>query len=110
MDFAALQIGYSKCLGDSLEASGTISLLRSAKFHAVIDTGSPWDRDGLLEKLAQKKVNPLQIDWVFGTHGHIDHIGNINLFQESKMIVGCDIATKNVYENFDLRSNDYRVC
>ena len=107
MDLDILQTGYYRPLKDSFNASGTITLLTSSEMCVVVDTGSPWDRDTLVATLVERNVEPIRVNWVFGTHGHVDHIGNLNLFQNSKMIVGCDIASKNIYENFDLKKRFY---
>ena len=53
------------------------------------------------------KTNSLgceDIDYVIGTHGHSDHIGNLNLFPQATFIVSFDICKGNVYIDHDFKS------
>lgn len=42
---------------------------------AFVDTGTTHSVPGLLRAMADRGVNPDQVDWVFITHVHLDHAG-----------------------------------
>lgn len=49
--------------------------------------------------LAEQNLHPNDISYLICTHGHIDHIGNLNLFKNAKVILDHDVATKaDIYE------------
>jgi glyoxylase-like metal-dependent hydrolase (beta-lactamase superfamily II) len=56
-----------------------------------------WDRDVLLQKLDEYSVKPDQVDYVVCSHGHSDHIGNLNLFLNAKHFVGSCLNFKDDY-------------
>ena len=71
----------------------------------IVDTGSPRDKERLLEKLEQHKVSPQDVDFVVCTHGHVDHVGNLNIFPKAMCMVSHDILNEeDIYadlpENF----------
>ena len=43
--------------------------------------------------LKQHSLAPSDISYAIGTHGHSDHIGNLNLFTQAQHIVGYTIHT-----------------
>lgn len=56
--------------------------------------------------MAKHKLTPSDINYVICTHGHSDHIGNNNLFLESKLIVGFCVSFKNKYEYFPFKEGE----
>ncbi|KAK2180029.1 hypothetical protein NP493_461g01006 [Ridgeia piscesae] len=44
-----------------------------------------------------KGLTPAEIDTVVGTHGHSDHIGNLNLFPHATVIVSYDISRGDTF-------------
>ncbi|XP_062993353.1 metallo-beta-lactamase domain-containing protein 1 [Elgaria multicarinata webbii] len=87
-----LQEGYSEELPDgSSRADGTVSLVLGPHL-TLVDTGGPWGRDRLLAGLAKQGVAPGDIQHVVCTHGHSDHVGNLNLFPRAELIVGTDVS------------------
>ena len=40
---------------------------------------------------------PDEIDFVVCTHGHSDHVGNLNLFSDATFIVSYDVSRKDHY-------------
>ena len=42
------------------------------------------------------------MDWVVCTHGHSDHVGNLNLFADAKIIVSHDICKGDKYLDSEL--------
>ena len=51
----------------------------------IIDTGSPMNKQELIQNLKELNINPLDIDTVILTHNHFDHTGNIDLFENAKI-------------------------
>ncbi|KAL6471606.1 hypothetical protein MHYP_G00202560 [Metynnis hypsauchen] len=94
---SVLKEGYCTAQPDgTFRADGTISLVRGPKT-VLVDTGGPWDRELLLSKLKARGLSPADVTVVVGTHGHSDHIGNLNLFPRATLIVGCDISEGDRY-------------
>ncbi|NXJ16916.1 MBLC1 protein, partial [Odontophorus gujanensis] len=76
-----LQEGYSRPRSDrTFEADCTITLVRGGPVTALVDTGGPWGRQRLLDALDAVAVSPRDVTHVLCTHGHVDHVGNLNLF------------------------------
>ncbi|CAG5097260.1 Oidioi.mRNA.OKI2018_I69.XSR.g15000.t2.cds [Oikopleura dioica] len=46
--------------------------------NVLFDCGAAHERDTITEKLSEKNISA--IDAVFCSHGHSDHVGNLNLF------------------------------
>lgn len=65
----------------------TIAILKSAGKHVLIDTGGSGARPMLLDALKDRGLTPDDIDYVFLTHLHFDHIANINLFPSATFIL-----------------------
>lgn len=94
---SVLKVGYCVPNSDgSFRADGTISLLTGPRT-VLVDTGGPWDRDFLLEALTQRGVEPQDVEVVVGTHGHSDHVGNLNLFPSAVTVVGYDVSQGDRY-------------
>ncbi|XP_029113498.1 metallo-beta-lactamase domain-containing protein 1 isoform X1 [Scleropages formosus] len=92
-----LQQGYSAPQPDgSTRADCTVSLVRGP-CTVLVDTGGPWGRDRLLQRLRDRGVEPGDVHVVVGTHGHSDHIGNLALFPEATIIVGGDVSRGDRY-------------
>src|SRR5512147_1816677 len=58
-----------------------VYLLRNGDAYALVDSGSPVDRDRLYDALVAAGVHPRQIRAVLLTHGHADHAGLARLYQ-----------------------------
>ncbi|KAL2079736.1 hypothetical protein ACEWY4_025480 [Coilia grayii] len=94
---SVLKEGYCLSQPDGCtRADGTISLLTGPKT-ILVDTGGPWDREFLLAQLETRGLKPKDVSVVVGTHGHSDHVGNLGLFPDSLMVVGCDISQGDLY-------------
>ncbi|XP_014673798.1 PREDICTED: metallo-beta-lactamase domain-containing protein 1-like [Priapulus caudatus] len=91
-----LKPGYSEFDGDSLRADGTITLLKG-RHNIMVDCGSPWDEDIILTELEKHKILPNGINFMVCTHGHTDHAGNLNLFQQAVHINGDSICKEDCY-------------
>ncbi|XP_041840818.1 metallo-beta-lactamase domain-containing protein 1 [Melanotaenia boesemani] len=94
---SVLKVGYCVPQADgSFRADGTISLITGPRV-ILVDTGGPWDRDFLLQSLKDRGLDPGHVHVVVGTHGHSDHIGNLNLFTSALTVVGYDVSDKDTY-------------
>ncbi|XP_009564389.2 metallo-beta-lactamase domain-containing protein 1 [Cuculus canorus] len=88
-----LQEGFNHPRADgSFHADGSITLIRGGPITAVVDTGGPWARSHLLRLLARQGLSPDQVTHVICTHGHSDHVGNVNLFPGADLLVGFDLS------------------
>lgn len=87
-------------------AIATCTLVRDKSVNVLVDTLGPWSREQLLSHLSSHGLKPSDIDFVVGTHGHPDHIGNLNLFTscKTKHIVGYSIYHKDTYFDHDWSS------
>lgn len=85
--------------GSFMKATGSCCLVRSSGLRVLFDTMGPWERDLLLERLAELKVHQDDIDYLVCSHSHPDHIGNINLFtQATKHFIGTSVYARDVYD------------
>ncbi|XP_074657754.1 metallo-beta-lactamase domain-containing protein 1-like isoform X2 [Tubulanus polymorphus] len=89
----------------SMRACGSVTLVYG-KFNVLVDTGGPWDTESIIEGLRKHGLTPDEMHYVVGTHGHSDHIGNLNLFKKATQIVGYDICQGDNYLMHDFRHQD----
>ncbi|ESO82157.1 hypothetical protein LOTGIDRAFT_237140 [Lottia gigantea] len=103
-DVIVLKEGYCRLGedGKSQNCGGSVTLIKGKK-NVLVDTGSPRDRDSLLSGLKGNGLIPDDIHYVVGTHGHIDHIGNLNLFPNAVQIVSNDICHGENYLLHDFK-------
>ena len=67
------------------ETGCTVTLIKSDKT-LLVDTGSFLDQDALLRELKKEGYRPEDIDIVFLTHVHLDHVVNVGLFKDSLIL------------------------
>jgi glyoxylase-like metal-dependent hydrolase (beta-lactamase superfamily II) len=105
-----LMEGYSYEDKDgTFRANGTSTLITGPK-RIIVDTGSPHDKDKIMKRLQDHGLAPSDIDYVICTHGHVDHVGNLNLFPDAKFIVGHDIMDGDSYAEHDFKGgNIYKI-
>lgn len=100
-EVVVLKQGYSVKESPGLQkACGSITLLKGAH-NVIVDTGNPWDKDLILQELKKNGLAPDKIEYVVCTHGHSDHVGNLNLFPHSVHIVSFDICIEDQYTSHD---------
>lgn len=76
--------GYAREWGDSgYEESSTSTLILSGKDKILCDPGANWEL--LKAGLDKEKLAPIDIDWIFLTHTHIDHCFNMSRFPQAKL-------------------------
>ncbi|KAK6195537.1 hypothetical protein SNE40_000946 [Patella caerulea] len=99
-----LKEGYNLDRGKGCQrADGSVTLLKG-RHNIIVDTGSPRDKDKILTALKANGMTPENINYVVCTHGHVDHVGNLNLFQEAVHIVSYDICIGDNYVIHDFKS------
>ncbi|KAM8972535.1 LOW QUALITY PROTEIN: metallo-beta-lactamase domain-containing protein 1 [Pelodytes ibericus] len=102
--------GYSREVGENhFEADGSVTLVRGP-LTVLVDTAGPWFRDSLIESLRCRGVTPGDVTHVICTHGHSDHVGNLNLFPKAEILVSYDLWRDGVYIAHDFRGGvPYRL-
>lgn len=78
-DVKILISGYHEHEGNKLKICSTVTLIKSDK-NILVDTGGFGIEKELKEKLAEEKLKFEDIDIIFITHLHLDHLCNIYLF------------------------------
>ncbi|MBF0336635.1 MAG: MBL fold metallo-hydrolase [Nitrospirae bacterium] len=109
IEVKVLKPGYTLDVGNNqIRADGTITLVKGAK-NLIVDTGSPHDREIILDCLNGEGLGTGDIDYVVCTHGHCDHVGNNNLFREAVFIVCRDISRGDLYTVYDFSGGPYII-
>ena len=91
-----------------VRTSATITLLRGEPM-ILVDTGDAWQRHELLDALAVREVDPHEIQWVINTHGHLDHVGNNNLFPHATFVLDGDVARHGEYWTHDFTAGSMLI-
>jgi len=76
--------GYASLIKTGYRASGATVLVRDNGKIILVDPGCNEAR--LLSSLRKEKVKPQDIDYIFLTHFHLDHILNIRLFPKTTIL------------------------
>lgn len=76
--------GYAKELRDGWLASSTTTLIEANGKLIISDPGC--NREKLLKSLEKEKTETRDIDFVFLTHGHIDHTILAGIFENAKIV------------------------
>nr|XP_012225120.1 PREDICTED: metallo-beta-lactamase domain-containing protein 1 [Linepithema humile]XP_012225121.1 PREDICTED: metallo-beta-lactamase domain-containing protein 1 [Linepithema humile] len=103
--------GYSKELDDGkMDANCSCILIKGSKL-IIVDTMTAWDREKIIEELAQHNIQATDINYVVCTHSHADHIGNNNLFTNAEHIVGLSVQRGTIfYEDPRISNEGYELC
>jgi glyoxylase-like metal-dependent hydrolase (beta-lactamase superfamily II) len=84
-EISILTEGYaSRVKGGRLRASPSSVLIEVAGKRLLVDPGA--DRRGLLSGLSMVGLSPEEVDLIFVTHTHLDHILNLRLFPEAEVL------------------------
>ena len=81
--------GYVKKVTDGWLATPSTVLVRDRGKIVLADPGS--DKELLLKKLRDENLHPEDIDMVFLTHHHLDHILNLRAFPGSVVLLAGDM-------------------
>lgn len=63
-----------------------VTLVRGAKT-ILVDSAHNGRRQLLLQRLSEHGLTPADIDYVFLTHAHWDHVLNVDLFPQAKVLI-----------------------
>lgn len=101
--------GYAKEIKNGWMASSTVTLIKSKDKNIIVDPG--FDREKLLNALKKEKLKIPDIDFVFLTHGHIDHSLLAGIFKNAKIIDELYIYQKDIIarHNGIIASNGLKV-
>jgi N-acyl homoserine lactone hydrolase len=78
--------------GKITEANSTATLIRADGRLIVVDTSTPYMRPAIKTAFKQIGVFPKDVDTVVLTHSHSDHIGNLDMFQNAKVLIRAEEA------------------
>ena len=95
MKFSKVKVlikGYAKKTKNGWLASSTTALIEDSGRKIIVDPGI--NKELLLKKLQKEGLSPENIDIVFMTHYHPDHVFLASIFEKAKVLDG-DI----IYEN-----------
>jgi len=67
-------------------ACATVSLVRDRGLRVVCDPGTVSRPDILLQALEKRNLRPVDIQWVFLSHSHLDHCRYAGLFPEAYIL------------------------
>jgi glyoxylase-like metal-dependent hydrolase (beta-lactamase superfamily II) len=72
--------------GTILDARSSVTLISTGTRRIIVDTGLKGEEKIILESLADRELNPEDIDSVINTHTHQDHTGNNFLFSRAELL------------------------
>ena len=78
--------GYVRKEDGVIIASPSTVLIKDSGLNILVDPGA--NKQKLLDALSKEKLKPEDIDLIFLTHYHLDHILNIRLFPEKDILDG----------------------
>lgn len=64
--------------------TSSVTLIKTKNHNILVDTGSLAFREKLLDELEKENIKPADIDIIFNTHFHLDHISNNTVFFNAK--------------------------
>ena len=76
--------GYAKETKNGWIANSTVTLVESNYKKIIVDPG--WDRNNLIKSLKKENLATKDIDYVFLTHNHPDHVFLAGIFENAKLI------------------------
>ena len=79
--------GYSFATDSGLVAFCSVVLVESEGRRILVDTGHGGRRVALAEALQKRDLTPQDVDLVFMTHAHYDHVQNFDLFPNAPMLL-----------------------
>jgi len=81
--------GYAKEIENGWIASSTVTFINSNGKNIIVDPGC--NRPGLLKALTENDLKTSDIDFVFLTHNHADHILLAGIFENAKVVIGSEL-------------------
>ncbi len=81
--------GYVREKNGEEFASSTTTLIQERGVNIIVDPGM--NRGKLVKALKKEKISPQDVDFVFLTHCHLDHVLLAGMFEKAKILDGDDI-------------------
>ena len=78
--------GYAHEKKQGWEANATTTLITTDKHRIVVDPGM--DRPALQKGLKENAVDPGEVTDVYMTHYHVDHMLNVTVFPQARLVDG----------------------
>jgi N-acyl homoserine lactone hydrolase len=72
--------------GTIIDARSSVTLISTGTLRIIVDTGLKGEEKIILGSLAERGLNPEDIDSVINTHAHQDHTGNNFVFARAKVL------------------------
>ncbi|KAK6959451.1 metallo-beta-lactamase domain-containing protein 1-like isoform X1 [Biomphalaria glabrata] len=110
-DIIVLTEGYTQLDSQgTVRSCGSVTLLKGPHRNIIVNTGNPWGK-GLTSQricvcsaaLSDQGLKPEDIHYVICLNGHIEQIGNLNLFSRAVQCVGYDICQHDQYLLHELK-------
>ena len=76
--------GYAKQIEGGWLANSTVTLVKTGGKNIIVDPG--FNREKLLNVLKEENLKTSDVDFVFLTHGHIDHSLLAGIFENAKIV------------------------
>ena len=86
--------GYAKETENGWVANSSVVFIKSSRKNIIVDPG--FDREKLLNALRKEGLKISDIDFVFLTHGHIDHSLLAGIFEDAKIIDELCVYQKDI--------------
>jgi glyoxylase-like metal-dependent hydrolase (beta-lactamase superfamily II) len=100
--------GWAKRKGDSWDASPNTVFIDTGKRKIIVDPGN---HPKLQEILERKLIWPEEVDMIFATHSHLDHIMNLRMFPYADIVDQTSIhsGTRIIPHDGFVPSTDIRI-
>lgn len=98
-----IQNGYFAPHQDKVKMGSSITLIKGP-LNIIVDTGNPIDRDHIIEMLETNNVSVHESECCITNHGHIDHMGNLNLFPIAYHIAAFGMCIGNLHHIHNFQS------
>lgn len=69
-----------------MDARSSVVLIVTGSAKLVVDTGLAGEEKAILDNLAMRGLDPVEVDLVVNTHSHPDHCGNNHLFSRAEIL------------------------
>lgn len=96
-DVIVLVRGFVQAVAETrFHAGGTVTLITGTP-HILVDSGGAEQRQDILDAFNARDLKLADVGYVVMTHGHLDHIGNNNLFPHATFVLDTDVSRDGEY-------------
>ena len=96
--------------GEVLEAHSTSTLIRSGDSMIVVDTSSKYMRPALRTSFRELGIFPKDVDTVVITHGHDDHLENLDMYPNAEIYAWDGPAADADLRNINIINDELKLC